>query len=435
MQERLENSHQTKGLIRLTMVCNERCSFCNVPVEDYQRPTPPWEEIEQELELFVQTGQQTLTISGGEPTLLRKRLLRLIREAKSRGIPFIELQTNAVLLKKNYVAELVEAGLTSSFISFLSEQADLHDELVKLEGAFDSCVQGIENLIEAGVWVTLNPVLTEQTAGRLLEYIHFVHERFPKIKTISLSVVQPHGRAKKNWQLLPDYQELKELVPKAIALSKEYGIELLNPYCGLPICIGWTAELDKCVETIDHRKTFRPNIQNKGNKSKGPACQWCAFRVGCGGAWHQYWEVRAGSGIQAPFEIVPPWIEVLENEYQQVCFWNQGKGFQAKAPSVWLIVDILTRDSVAEVLSGYFTELVLFLDWKNPIKMRRELQLIQRLQKRFQATEQRIHCLIDRHSCSPQIQELWVELCLRLTLNLKVTDTLPEQFSSWGKDD
>lgn len=435
MQENLENSHQTKGLIRLTMACNERCSFCNVPVEDYQRPTPPWEKIEQELEKFVLTGQQTLTISGGEPTLLRKRLLRLIREAKIRGIPFIELQTNAVLLKKNYVAELVEAGLTSSFISFLSEKADLHDELVKLEGAFDSCVQGIENLIEAGVWVTLNPVLTAKTAGRLLEYIHFVHERFPEIKTISLSVVQPHGRAKKNWHLLPDYQELKELVPKAIELSQEYGIELLNPYCGLPICIGWTGEVDKCVETIDHNKTFRPNIQNKGNKSKGLACQWCAFRVGCGGAWHQYWEVRSGSGIEAPFKVVPPWIEVLENEYQQVYFWSQGDTLERKAPSAWLVVDTLTRDSLSKILPVFFTELVLFLDWKNPMEMRSELQLIQRLQKRFRFTEQRVHCLIDGNACSAKVQELWAELCLRLDLNLKITKTLPEQFSSWGKDD
>ena len=32
-----EESHRTKGLLRLTMACNERCPFCNVPVEDYAR--------------------------------------------------------------------------------------------------------------------------------------------------------------------------------------------------------------------------------------------------------------------------------------------------------------------------------------------------------------------------------------------------------------
>ena len=208
------------------MACNERCSFCNVPVENYQRPTPPWTQIKQELDIFIQTGQRTLTISGGEPTLLRKRLLRLILEAREGGIPFVELQTNAVLLKKDYVAQLSEAGLTSAFVSLLSDQSELHDDLVELEGAFQDCLMGIDNLLQAGIWVTLNPVLTSKTAERLLEYIDFVHQRFPDIKTISLSAVQPHGRAEKNWHLLPDYQRLKELVPKAIEKTNEYGIEL-----------------------------------------------------------------------------------------------------------------------------------------------------------------------------------------------------------------
>ena len=36
-----EESHLTKGLVRLTMVCNERCPFCNVPAEDFPAaPTP-----------------------------------------------------------------------------------------------------------------------------------------------------------------------------------------------------------------------------------------------------------------------------------------------------------------------------------------------------------------------------------------------------------
>ena len=29
-----EQSHRTKGLLRLTMACNEQCPFCNVPAED-----------------------------------------------------------------------------------------------------------------------------------------------------------------------------------------------------------------------------------------------------------------------------------------------------------------------------------------------------------------------------------------------------------------
>ena len=105
-----EDSHATKALVRLTMACNERCPFCNVPAEDYPtRPTAP-EELERQIEAVAAAGGRTLTISGGEPTLLRARLLALVRAARARGIPLVELQTNAALITPDYAA-VFERGL------------------------------------------------------------------------------------------------------------------------------------------------------------------------------------------------------------------------------------------------------------------------------------------------------------------------------------
>ena len=87
-----EQTHQTKGLIRLTMVCNERCSFCNVPMEDYPSWPTPEEELQRQVSALVSSGARTATISGGEPTLLRKRLVALVKQIRDKGIPFVELQ-------------------------------------------------------------------------------------------------------------------------------------------------------------------------------------------------------------------------------------------------------------------------------------------------------------------------------------------------------
>ena len=151
MNSNVEDSHRTKGLLRLTMACNERCPFCNVPMEDYERLTPPAEEIERQLQSFVDAGERTLTISGGEPTLLRKRLLQTITSARTKGIPFVELQSNAVLIDQRYAKELQSAGLTSAFISLLSDEPSLHDELAGLQGAFQKCIHGIKMLLEVGI--------------------------------------------------------------------------------------------------------------------------------------------------------------------------------------------------------------------------------------------------------------------------------------------
>ncbi|MBK6810203.1 MAG: radical SAM protein [Sandaracinaceae bacterium] len=102
------------------MACNERCVFCNVPVEDFRPVTPSLAALAAELDAFIASGEQTLTISGGEPTLLRERLLDVVARARAAGVPFVELQTNAVLLDDDYAQALARAGVTSAFVSFLS---------------------------------------------------------------------------------------------------------------------------------------------------------------------------------------------------------------------------------------------------------------------------------------------------------------------------
>ncbi|HBQ18144.1 MAG TPA: hypothetical protein DEF51_45820, partial [Myxococcales bacterium] len=64
-----EESHRTKGLLRLTMACNERCPFCNVPMEDYPQRHTPAPELRAQIAAFAEGAERTLTISGGEPTL------------------------------------------------------------------------------------------------------------------------------------------------------------------------------------------------------------------------------------------------------------------------------------------------------------------------------------------------------------------------------
>jgi len=234
-----EASDRTKGLLRLTMACNERCPFCNVPFEDYAVVTPPAVEIAAQLEAFLASGEKTLTISGGEPTLYRKRLVALIAEARGRGVPFVELQTNAVLVDVAYASELAAAGLTSAFVSLLSDQPALHDELAGLADAFDACLRGIDALLDAGVRVVLNPVTARQTQARVADYVRFVASRLPRVESISLSAVQPHGRAKNNLELLPDYAVLGASVREARDAALAPNKRLLNPYSPQPHTNGW----------------------------------------------------------------------------------------------------------------------------------------------------------------------------------------------------
>ncbi|HND28496.1 MAG TPA: radical SAM protein [Myxococcota bacterium] len=291
------------------MVCNERCPFCNVPAEDFSARPMPIADIRAQIQDFVATGQQTLTISGGEPTLLKRLLLQSIAEARVAGLPFVELQTNAVLIDGDYAAALKEAGLTSAFVSLLSDVPVLHDQLAGLPGAFPRCVAGIEALLDQGIAVTLNPVTAAVTAARVPDYVDFVAGRLSGVQTISLSAVQPHGRAAKNLDLLPDYAVLGPAIREARRRAAQHGLTLLNPYCGLPRCVGWE-DGEHCAEAAEaaEQDYQAPNVENvQANKLQGPPCRDCGLRTRCGGAWRAYWERWGASGLRAPLPRRTPW--------------------------------------------------------------------------------------------------------------------------------
>ena len=215
-----------------------------------------------------------------------------------------------MLITADYAQALAEAGLTSAFISLLSHRADTHDALTLLEGSFEKCLQGIDHLLTAGVRVTLNPVVAHATQTDIADYIDFVAQRLPQIRSISLSAVQPHGRAGRNDgpELLPDYAVLRRHIPRAIERAQFHGIELLNPYCGVPLCVGWVHEIEKSVEAIEARQGGwrpTPGIENQGDKIQGEPCSLCAVRTRCGGAWRTYWDVRNGSGIAPRCALQP----------------------------------------------------------------------------------------------------------------------------------
>ena len=348
------------------------------------------DRLVHQVDQWVEAGEQTLTISGGEPTLYRKKLIQLTERARKGGIRFIELQTNATLIDESFAQELAEAGVTSAFVSLLSDIPELHDELAGLSGAFDLCIRGIDALLAAGIRVALNPVTAEQTEARIDQFVTFVAERFPEIRSISLSAVQPHGRAARNLNLLPDYAVLSERVPVARSLAESANIELLNPYCGLPLCIGWKDDLEHCVEVFEaERGGFdTPGLNNLGNKSQSTVCHRCALRTTCGGAWHAYWSIREGSGISPP-QIIPfPWEKGSSAELISFSLHHANEKGEIERPSNapqasernrWLWTPRLSRTAPSSVLRQRFTDIAIdtspsaFLADRESLKVARQL--------------------------------------------------------------
>ena len=105
-----------------------------------------------------------LTFTGGEPTLLGRKLVDLIRRAKN-FLPHTALHilTNGRLLKyltfAKDIADVHHPDLVLG-VPIYSDVAYEHDFIVQARGAFDETVKGILNAARCGLQVELRIVIS-----------------------------------------------------------------------------------------------------------------------------------------------------------------------------------------------------------------------------------------------------------------------------------
>jgi wyosine [tRNA(Phe)-imidazoG37] synthetase (radical SAM superfamily) len=157
--------------ILLNYNCNAKCLFCSQDFQWRKEPNDlPFEKAVEHMYLAYKNGYRRLGFTGGEPTI-RKELPKLIALAKKIGYTYIRIQTNGVRIADyEYVKTLADAGLTFVKYSIHGHNAELHDKLVAIPGAFDKCLRSIENLKRLKVGIGVNIVLNEWNYRHLVKF-------------------------------------------------------------------------------------------------------------------------------------------------------------------------------------------------------------------------------------------------------------------------
>ena len=109
-------------LAELTHRCPLQCPYCSNPLEleraGSELTTEEWKKVLTEL---AEIGVLQIHFSGGEPTA-RKDLVELVQHASDVGL-YSNLITSAVLLTRERLAALADAGLCHVQISFQGSEA------------------------------------------------------------------------------------------------------------------------------------------------------------------------------------------------------------------------------------------------------------------------------------------------------------------------
>jgi pyrroloquinoline quinone biosynthesis protein E len=195
-------------LAELTHRCPLQCPYCSNPVElergGAELTTDEWKRVLSELAAI---GVLQVHFSGGEPTA-RKDLRELVRHATDVGL-YTNLITSAVLLTKDKLAALADAGLCHVQISFQGSEQGVADRVAGLKGAHAKKIEAAGWARELGLPLTVNAVMHRQNLFQLPDIIQMAVDL--DADRLEVANVQYYGWALKNRAaLMPTVEQIDE---------------------------------------------------------------------------------------------------------------------------------------------------------------------------------------------------------------------------------
>jgi len=208
-------------LAEITHRCPLQCPYCSNPVQldrgSTELTTEEWKKVLTEL---AEIGVLQVHFSGGEPTA-RKDIVELVRHANDAGL-YTNLITSAVLLTREKLADLADAGLCHVQISFQGNEPIVADRVAGLKDSHRKKIEVAKWTRELDLPLTVNAVMHRQNLHQLADIIRMAVDL--DADRLEVANVQYYGWALKNRAaLMPTLQQIEEtsaLVEEARARLK-----------------------------------------------------------------------------------------------------------------------------------------------------------------------------------------------------------------------
>ncbi|WMT87763.1 pyrroloquinoline quinone biosynthesis protein PqqE [Pelagibacterium sp. 26DY04] len=193
-------------LLELTHRCPLQCPYCSNPVEmERARNELTTEEWKRVLDELAEIGVLQVHFSGGEPTA-RKDIVELIQHATDLNL-YSNLITSAVLLSKEKLTEIADAGLSHIQISFQGSDAAKADRVGGFKNGHVKKREVAQWARELDLPLTVNAVMHRQNLDQLEDIIAMAVEM--DADRIEVANVQYYGWALKNRAaLMPTIEQL-----------------------------------------------------------------------------------------------------------------------------------------------------------------------------------------------------------------------------------
>lgn len=259
--------------IELTEACNQKCRHCynfwRYDSEMVKKDELSATDFLLVLDKLNNCGVSVITITGGEPMIRPEIFFSLLKRAKKYDME-VGLNSNAVLISKEIAKRMFEERLDHALISLLGTK-NTHDSIVNLPGGFEKTCNGIINLIEAGVPVSVNMVASKMNQDE----IYKVGRMIKSLGVESFCVTPMVPSHESNLQYLLSGEECKNSLRELMRVQKDFSLEIdtlepisrclfkegeddeFLPFFGNRIC---SAAVSSCA--ISSKGNVRPCVQS-----------------------------------------------------------------------------------------------------------------------------------------------------------------------------
>lgn len=255
--------------------CNSNCVMC--PTGEETRRKGDIYSVERLISLarHIPEDVEHITITGGEPFMMRKKIFPFLLFLRTRffNTEFLLLTNGRALSMTEYCTELLKTAPENIFfgIPLHASNKRLHDFITQADGSFEQTIAGIHNLLAMRMKVELRIVVSNLNADDMFSLSKMIAGSFPSVDHVCIMAMEMTGNAYKNksYVWLP-YKQAFQSIEKAIDLLLNNGINVR--LYNFPLCTVMPAYWTLC------RKSITPYKIRYLEK-----CNVCRMKDACGG--------------------------------------------------------------------------------------------------------------------------------------------------------
>ena len=263
--------------ILITNQCNSNCIMCPTPEIIRQSKDSYTGEELVNIARHIQTDAPHITITGGEPFMIKKDLFILFEYLRNNRyeIDYLLLTNGRAFCSKEY-SELFKKTRPPKLcvgIPIHGYNSETHDRIVQSPGAFRQTFVGLKNILATGAIVDIRIVVSKLNHLYITNIAELIVTEFHTVKSVKIMGLEMTGNAAKNAdQVWIDYATAFKSSQEAIdiLISNGINVSLYN----FPLCSVNYNYWNICEKSISsHKVRFAPQCDN------------CIVRDACGGVF------------------------------------------------------------------------------------------------------------------------------------------------------